>query len=156
MKAAPNAAPVTAAFALTLACPASACPSPTTAVQLAHMCLGDGFTLIYQATARDLRPAFLRPALLREKQTVEAKKATSEALAAGKGTRMQKNMADNYSSWGASDRKTGTESAILLDGDIEYEVNGKVPATISNDGWRTALIYGGGGERRPTRLVPVD
>jgi len=148
MKAAPNAAPVTAAFALTLACPASACPSPTTAVQLAHMCLGDGFTLIYQATARDLRPA-----LLREKQTVEAKKATSEALAAG---RMQKNMADNYSSWGASDRKTGTESAILLDGDIEYEVNGKVPATISNDGWRTALIYGGGGERRPTRLVPVD
>lgn len=148
MKAAPNAAPVMAAFALTLACPASACPSPTTAVQLAHMCLGDGFTLIYQATARDLRPA-----LLREKQTVEAKKATSEALAAG---RMQKNMADNYSSWGASDRKTGTESAILLDGDIEYEVNGKVPATISNDGWRTALIYGGGGERRPTRLVPVD
>ena len=110
MKAAPNAAPVTAAFALTLACPASACPSPTTAVQLAHMCLGDGFTLIYQATARDLRPAFLRPALLREKQTVEAKKATSEALAAG---RMQKNMADNYSSWGASDRKIGTESAIL-------------------------------------------
>lgn len=73
------------------------------------MRLGDGFTLIYQATARDLRPAFLRPVFLREKQTAEAKKAISEALAAG---RMQKNMADNYSIWGASDRKAGTETYL--------------------------------------------
>ena len=139
MKTALIAAPMAAPFAL--ACPASARPSPMAAAQIVR--LGDGFTLIYQATARDPRPAFLR-----EKQTAEAKKATSEALAA---VRMQKSMADDYatqdaglarprpteihsattlsaydrrfshlSSRGTNDREVGTEAAILLDGDIEH------------------------------------
>lgn len=47
---------------------------------------------------------------------------------------------------GASDRKASNWFAILLDGDIEHEVNGKMSATISNDGWRTALIYRGEGD----------
>lgn len=157
--------PLAALLALALACPSSARPSPPTAAQLARLRLGDGFTLTYQVTAHDLRPAALRA-----RQVADAEKATGEALAAG---RLPKNMAGYYAVQNAAlarprpnehfdltlsardgrllylsnrsgrDQKAGTKSAILLDGDREYEVNGETSAMINNDGWRNAPVYRG-------------
>lgn|GEM_PF-3354877 len=141
----------------------SAGPSLPTAAQLSRLRLGDGFTLVYQVTARDLRTADLRA-----KEMAEARQATGEALAAG---RMPKRMAGYYevqnealgkprpderftitlsaregrllylSTRGSKPGKTETRQAILLDAEKEYEVDGKTAAAISNDGWRDAPLY---------------
>ncbi len=141
----------------------SAGPPLPTAAQLSRLRLGDGFTLVYQVTARDLRPPDLRA-----KEMAEARQATGEALAAG---RLPKQMADYYevqnealgrprpeerftitlsardgqllylSTRGATPGKQVTRQAILLDADKEYEANGKTSAMINDDGWRSAPVY---------------
>ena len=150
---------------LTLACPASAGPQTPTAAQLSHLRLGDGFTLVYRVTARDLRPPDLRA-----KEMAEARQATGGALAAG---RMPKQMAGYYeaqnaslgkprpderftitlsardgrllylSTRGAKPEKPETRQAIILDGEKEYEAEGRTAAAINNDGWRSAPVYKG-------------
>lgn len=138
-------------------------PSLPTAAQLSRLRLGDGFTLVYRVTARDLRPPDLRA-----KEMAEARQATGEALAAG---RIPKQMAGYYevqnealgkprpderftvtlsardgrllylSTRGAKPGKQVTRQAIILDAEREYEANGKTSAMINNDGWRNAPVY---------------
>ena len=153
------------AVALTFLALSSAAAQAPTAQQLSRLRLHDGFTLVYQVTVRDVRTPGLRAKDAADQQT-----GIGKMIAAGQ---IAKSMRDYYekqalelgalrpveqfsitlsgrddkllylSTRGATDKKRDTKTAIVLDAEKEYEVDGKTSAMINNDGWRNAPMYAG-------------
>ena len=137
-------------------------PSPTPQ-QLLNLRLHDGFTLTYQVMVHDVRTAALRA-----KDVTDQQEFIKRAVAEGHMTRQE---ADDYQKQGltlgqhqpdvhfqitltardgkllylsnrsARDQKNGTKSAIVLEGDKEYESADATGALINNDAWRNAPVY---------------
>ncbi len=155
--------PFPLAVLLSLTLTASAAAQTPTTQQLSELRLHDGFTLTYKVTVRDIRT----PAL-RQKDVADQQKGIADAVAAG---HMTKEDAARYekdaptltqarpdehftitlsardgkllylSNRSARDQKNGTRSAIVLDGDKEYEADGPEAAMINSDGWQNAPVY---------------
>lgn len=152
-----------AAALLPLVLSSAAFAQSPTPQQLSNLRLHDGFTLTYQVMVRDVRT----PAL-REKDKTEQQNGIKRAVAEGHMTPQQ---ADDYqkqaltmglhrpdehfqitlsardgkllylSNRSARDQKNGKESAIVLEGDKEYEAADATGAIINNDAWRNAPTY---------------
>lgn len=152
-------------FALSSAASVQAAPAkPPTPQQLLNLRLHDGFTLTYQVTVLDVRT----PAL-REKDKTDQQMGIKRAIAEGHMTPQQAgdeqkqaltmglHRPDEHfqitlsardgkllylSNRSARDQKNGTKSAIILEGDREYEANDPMNGMINNDAWKSAPIYG--------------
>lgn len=157
--------PLPAAIILSFMLASAASAQSPTPQQLLNLRLHDGFTLTYQVTVRDIRT----PAL-REKDKTEQQAGVAKEEAAG---RIAPSMRDYFekqalqlglmtpvehftimlsardgkllylSNRSARDQRNGTRSAIVLEGDKEYEAADATGAIINNDGWRNAPTYAG-------------
>ena len=102
--------------------------------QMADMRLRDGFTLVYDVTVRDVRPRALLAT--QGNQTLHPVERFSVTLSGRDGKLLY------LGTWGFQNQKEKMTTAVVLDGDREYEATGKNIGMINADGPRDGAAYG--------------
>lgn len=101
--------------------------------QLADMRLRGGFTLVYRVTVQDVRtPAILA---MQGNQTLHPVEQFSVTLS-GRDSKLL-----YLGTWGFPNQKENMTTAVVLDGDREYEATGKNIGMINADGPRDGTAY---------------